>query len=683
MQVAVLALAVLLNQDAREFVFTADKTYTSVAVAGSFNNWNKLANPMKVGSDGKTWSTRIAIPVGKHGYKFVLDGETWITDPRSKRDENDGNGNVNSILVVFPPDYNQPNKPGDSVITKSALNHAQQVPSLNFDRGKLRFTLRVRTGDVGKVNLVRGAQSVPMTYVPGDEFTSLFKAEVAWDQASSFDYHFLLEPQSAKVVFGPKGKASDAKGNRFKLNAKTFRPFQVPTWVENTIFYQIFPDRFENGNKSNDPKGTQSWAELPKHWDACFGGDLVGVQQRLPYLSQLGVNGVYFNPIFRSPKSHRYETSNYREVDPILGSNADFAKLSRALHTMGIKVVLDGVFNHVAPDFPQFADLVKNQEKSPYKQWFFVKKYPVFVGDPAPYEAWNNFPSMPKVNVDHGPAAEHMLGVIDFWEAEAKIDGWRLDVAGEVSMDFWRKFRKRLKGVDDSRWIVGEVWGDGSPWLRGDQWDSVMNYPFRDAVIQFIAMGSLSSKQFGERLMANYESYAPQVSRNMMNLIGSHDTPRFKTMCGGDDRLAKLGATMLLTWVGAPSIYYGDEIGMEGDKDPDNRRGMEWPKATRGNMVLEHYRELIRIRKSSPALLKGTPSVVLSPESGKAFAFWRTYGQESVLVIVNRSESDQMIQAPLAPTFRIMLGSPVVNRSESGQAKIVVPAMQSAIIRRS
>jgi cyclomaltodextrinase / maltogenic alpha-amylase / neopullulanase len=658
---AVLALGLaLLAQDTRNHVFRyeAAADVQRVSLAGSFNGWNKDATPMRREADGKTWSVGLDLAAGKHWYKFVLDGETWVTDPKAKS-EDDGNGNLNSVLVLWPAGYERPAVVGDGDLTVAALKHVQEPPLLNWDRGRLTLSLRARPGDFKSVSVAtasgRSEHRVQMADRGGDEIQTTYTATVPWDRKSPIRYSFNIEDGGrGHWVFDATGAwlQRSTPAEPFVLDPKTYRPLQPPTWVEDSVLYQIFPDRFWNGDKSNDPAETQPWDGEPT-WFNWFGGDFAGVREKLPHLRSLGVGAVYFNPIFQGPSNHRYEGTDYHKVDHRLGTNGQFAALTEEMETLGIRTVLDGVFNHTAVDFYAFADLLKNQAQSEYRDWYFVRSFPVEVKENPSYEAWWGFQSMPKVNLANRGARDYMLGVVDFWAKNARVHGWRLDVANEVSMDFWREFRPRVKAHGEDKWIVGEVWTDGSAWLKGDQWDSVMNYQFRDAVLRFVARGEGTPKEFWGRLIRVHEAYGPQVSRNMMNLLGSHDTSRILTECGGDARLARLAAMVQFTWVGAPIVYYGDELGMAGGRDPENRRGMRWDLATDDNPFLSLYRSLSGLRRGSIALTSGDPVLLGSDDARRLLVFRRQVGNDWAIVAVNRSEQPQTVTVPSASALAV------------------------------
>lgn len=682
-------LSLILSQaaTAHEFVYRAETKLESVNVAGSFNNWNRDADPMQVDADGLTWRLHRSFEPGRYAYKFVLNKETWITDPKSWKDEGDGNGNTNSILAIFPSDYDRPARPTDGVLAKSALSHEQKAPALNVDRGELTLSFRLRPDDAQKVEIVINGKASPMHVFRSDDFYELRRVTVPWKGTAALQYVFRIYDGSKSYDFGPGGLVAKGAAQPFRLDPKTFTPFLVPEWVQGEVFYQIFPERFRNGSKANDPAGVLPWDAEPKYFNF-MGGDLAGIQQKAGYLQDLGVGAIYLNPIFKSPSNHGYETSDYKQVEPRFGTNADLIALTRNLHSRKIRTVLDGVFNHTAVDFAPFADVLKKGRESEYRDWYYIKEYPVVVRDNPPYEAWFGFPSMPKLNVENPQVQAHLFGALDYWKREADIDGWRLDVANEVSPAFWRKFRSQVKSESPDMWIVGEVWGDGNPWLGGDQWDSIMGYQFRDAALGFVARGETKPSQFVNRLFYVYESYPPQVSRSLMNLLGSHDTARFLTECKGDQNLARLGASLLMTWPGSPSIYYGDELGMEGGPDPDNRRGMRWDLESSSNQMLSHYRKLVHLRRQSPALRAGNPVRLTVDDKTGTLAFGRILDQDAALIAVNRSPSPQTIQIVLPSqwpnwsktTLSDSLGSQPVAQPRPGTVRVELAPLSAAVI---
>ncbi|MBV9865441.1 MAG: alpha-glucosidase C-terminal domain-containing protein [Abitibacteriaceae bacterium] len=672
-----------------EFVYTSTTKLNSVAVAGTFNNWDRHANPLLSDAQGKTWHTTLNLPFGKHSYKFILNGETWITDPQATKNEDDGKGNINSVLLLAPPDYARPASPLDGITARSALLHPTTVPDLNYDRGQLTLSLRARPGDLKQVWLKRGHQRYPMSVVATNDLYARYAGQVPWDRRHDLTYEFELVDGPRTEAFGTNGLGAPGEIRPFRLNAKEFKPFVVPDWVEGTVFYQIFPDRFANGDKTNDPPNVQPWDAAPS-WFSRLGGDVSGVRQHLPYLTDLGISAVYFNPIFKSPSVHRYDAEDYHTVDPQFGTNAEFATLTRELQARGIRTVMDFVFNHTATTFPPFLDIRNRGDASPYKDWYFIKSYPVQMQNNPNYVAWNNYPSMPKLNLVNPATNDYMLGLVNYWKQQVPLAGLRLDVATEVDMHFWRNLRQRVKGLDPQIWIVGEAWGDGSPWLTGDQWDSKMNYEFLWPNRDFFAEGKIPPSTYTRQLMDLYHRYVPQVSRNMMNLLSSHDTARFLTLCHNNQDLDRLAATVQFTWVGAPSIYYGEELGMQGGNDPDNRRGMEWQRATPDNPMLRYYQRLIRLRNASRALQAGDPQILMTNDRAQTLAYARTLDREGVIVAINRSDKPQTLDIPLPANraFRVVMQSGLVDglsgqRIPTGATRLLhltLPPLRAAVL---
>jgi len=623
-----------------------------LTVAGSFNNWDPKVHPLQ-STDGRFWQMTLSLPPGKYTYKFVLNGSQWILDPKARLSEDDGNGNVNSVLLLYPLEYAIPSKRGDGKLTESVIGHGTTPLSRNYDRGKIHLALTVRPNDVESVEVVVYKRRYTMSRTASDEIVEKWTRCVPWNRTSPLKYWFEVKDGPLKKVIG----AGPLKGEPFMIDPRTFKPFEVPKWVERTVLYQIFPDRFA---KARNHKGVAPWDTEPR-WDSRLGGDIAGVLSKADYLRDLGIGAVYFNPVFLSPSIHRYEATDYRLVDPLFGTNAEFAAMVKALRVKGIRTILDFAANHTAVDFFAFADVVKNEEKSPYKDWYFIHSFPVKVQGNPNYDAWFGFPSMPKLNCKNPEVQKYLLDSIAYWHRLAPISGWRLDVPNEVDASFWRAFRPHAKSLDPEAWIVGEIWGDGSPWLQGDQFDSVMNYPFRDAVVRFVAEGSLKPSEFMQRLELIVAKYPPQVSRNLMNLLGSHDTPRIAILCKGRLELIKMAAAIQFTWLGVPSVYYGDELGTEGGRDPQNRRGMRWDLATPQNEVLQFYKRLIRLRNASPALQTGDTMRLACDDTQKFLAYLRHEGKDAAIVAVNRSERPLKKRILLPSLVRHRFGKECLN----------------------
>ncbi|MBE3598561.1 MAG: glycoside hydrolase family 13 protein [Limnochordaceae bacterium] len=387
----------------------------------------------------------------------------------------------------------------------------------------------------------------------------------------------------------------------------------VPEWARGAFFYQIFVDRFHNGDPGNDPPGTLPWpapgdahrAAVPRGLHHFYGGDLAGVAEKLPYLASLGVDAVYLTPIFRSPSNHKYDTEDYLAVDPAFGDAGTLREMVDRAHRLGIRVVLDLVFNHSGDRFFAFRDVVEKGEASPYREWFFVRRYPVTASPPS-YETFaTDVASMPKLNTAHPEVRRYLVDVALHWMRHAGVDGFRLDVANEVSPLLWRDLRAAARAERPDVLLIGEIFHQATPWLRGDQWDSAMNYPWRRAVVEFFATGRTAPSRLWERLETLRFGTAPPVTEAMVNLLGSHDTPRFLRLAGGETWRLELATLFQFAYPGVAQVYYGDEVAMDGGDDPDCRRPMEWSPGPEGLRVLELVRALGQWRRTYPCLKTG------------------------------------------------------------------------------
>ncbi len=671
------------------FRYVATPGLKSVSVAGEFNSWNNTQHPLKLGADGRTWTATVPLTPGAYQYKFVEDGTRWILDPSNPKKKPDGQGNTNSYLVILPDDFAvNPASDSDGVVTRSVLAHRNVAPDLNYDRGRLTLRMSHRPGDVRSVNLLVNGRSVaPLKLLTENEVVATMSASIPWDRKTPLRYAFEIRDGQRTLTFGPLGLTSADSRNAFELEPKNFSPIEVPKWVERTVFYQIFPDRFRNGSKTNDPETKTPWNGAPTWWNR-FGGDAVGVEKSLPYLQALGVNGMYLNPVMAAPSNHRYDPVDFYRIDPEFGTTSEFVKMTETLDNGGVKVVLDQIFDHVGITFAPFADVLKYQEKSRYRNWFFIKEYPVTVRQNPPYEAWYGYESMPKVNLMNPEVQDYLLESVDYWMSRAKLSGWRLDVANEVPHEFWRIFRPYVKQRNPDAWIVGEVWSDARVWLQGDQWDASMNYPFRNAVLGYVAKGTKKPSHFMSMLMDVYNWYVPQISRNQLNLLSSHDTSRFITEAGDNPLLAALGATVQFTWPGAPSVYYGEEIGMTGGNDPANRAAMQWDRVRADNRLLRHYQLLSRLRTQSETLASGEPVVLTQFDDANVATFGRQAANDFVTVALNRSTRpfEGVIQLPrseASKSFLCAISGRTFSADGQAQLRIKLDPLSSLVAFRA
>lgn len=383
------------------------------------------------------------------------------------------------------------------------------------------------------------------------------------------------------------------------------------------------------------------WDTLPTR-ENMFGGNLAGICEKLEYIASLGVNSIYLCPIFKSNSNHRYHTVDYFEIDPVLGTLKDFDKLVKKAHKLGLRVILDGVFNHCSRGFFQFNSLMELGKNSPYVDWFHVHGWPLHAYSGKPnYDCWWGYPALPKFNTDNPDVRDYLFSVGEYWMKRG-IDGWRLDVPNEIDDDsFWQEFRRRIKAINPEAYIVGEIWDEPSRWLQGDQFDGVMNYPLRKAVLAYLFDEKpIALAEFAKRLREAFPAGRFGVP---MNLLGSHDTIRLSSLPCSNLQRVKLALALLFFLPGAPCIYYGDEIGMEGGKDPDNRRSFPWDKFAEMQKapVFEYLKGLIALRNKERVLREG--SLEIAYRAGR-LEIIRTLGKKKMTLVVSTAKTDPLFE---------------------------------------
>ena len=511
----------------------------------------------------------------------------------------------------------------------------------------------------------------------------------------------------------------------------------TPHWVHDAVFYQIFPDRFARSERVPKPGSLEPW-DAPPTTHGFKGGDLLGIVDRLDDLVDLGITALYLNPIFSSAANHRYHTDDYEHVDPLLGGDAALRALLDACHGRAMKVILDGVFNHSGRGWLPFHHVMENGMSSPYRDWFYLdpnrldqgralQAYPSeeLVAEMRRmasteslasglasermlgYRSWWDLPALPKINVDHPPARAYLLDIAQRW-LRFGADGWRLDVPAEVDQAFWREFRQRCREVDPDTYLVGEIWQVRPDWTSDGLFGALMNYPLTEALIGYCGGASidwglvagqdqyretirmLDGPAFGselERLMAAYDA---DVVRAQLNLLDSHDTPRFVTMCGGDIAAHRMATLVQMTLPGAPCVYYGDEIGMEGGLDPDCRRSFPSDPATWDNERRAFIKGAIALRKAHPVLRHGKFDVLAAV--GSAMAYSRHDESDSFVIALNNGAQEASLAIDVAAVQDRPL-QPVewdgwpdgergrAERSENGLS-LHVPARGSLLLRQ-
>ncbi len=460
-----------------------------------------------------------------------------------------------------------------------------------------------------------------------------------------------------------------------------------PDWVKGAVIYQIFPDRFARSAAAKIDGVFEKW-DSPETPNGFKGGNLKGAEEKLDYLKGLGVNAVYFTPIFSSAANHRYHTFDYYSVDPVLGGNAAFKSFLGAAHRRGMKVILDGVFNHASRGFFQFNHLLENGAASPYRNWFHPRGYPLKAynlkkGEAPNYACWWNLPALPKFNTRNPEVRRFILDVARHW-LEQGIDGWRLDVPHEIDDDaFWREFRRTCKAVNPRCYIIGEIWGEAGRWLKGDQFDAVMNYQLSAACIAYFAGDKLklTHSYAGKNLkpagqaafMAAIERllglYKHETTLLQMNMMSSHDTDRMFSTYGGDEDRMKQAVVFSFLFPGAVNVYYGEEIGLAGVFNAGTRSAMPWnsPK-NRNTGLLELYRDLAALRKDNPAIKNGEFEFLKEYCDGGVLAFRRFIpGGKELLCLINNGPVKKTVSiknpAPGRKAAARISGGAILNRS--------------------
>lgn len=520
----------------------------------------------------------------------------------------------------------------------------------------LRVTLRAARGDLQQVKVIykdryqgAGEQVATMELVAVDELFAYYQADLElWTKR--FAYIFYLDDGRTPVFYTEKGFFADPPPRaEFQYPYIAIRDlWEPPKWAQGAVIYQIFPERFANGDPTNDPPNVEPW-DTPPTPTSQKGGDLRGIIQKLDYLADLGVDALYLTPIFASPSNHKYDTTDYYKIDPHFGDLEDVRELVTRCHDRGIRVIFDAVFNHAGMGFFAFQDVLEHGEKSRFADWFNIYDWPIKT-DPPNYETFaDGIATMPKLMTNNPEVRAYLLDVARYWIEEADIDGWRLDVANEIDHDFWREFRRVVKQAKPDALIVGEIWHESSDWLRGDQFDCVMNYPIQYACIDFFAKRAIRADSFANRLAKVQMNHMHSVNLAMFNLLGSHDTARFLTECGEQKERLMLAAAFILTYEGAPMIYYGDEVGMVGETDPDCRRGMIWDPRRQDHEILDWYKDLIALRRRRTVLRTGQTRVFLADSVQNLMGYARYDDEDQVLIILNNSDYERTINMKALP----------------------------------
>ncbi|MCP4835629.1 MAG: DUF3459 domain-containing protein [Phycisphaera sp.] len=745
-----------------------DPDAEGMSLAGSFNGWNPSANRMQQDAEGG-WSTVIFLPDGVHQYKFVADQDRWLSDPINEEGVPDGHGGRNSIFTLGVEALFDPADAvrGDGRILGAALLHDpadwKDVQPLPDDR--IRLSVRTLRGDLeGSEVAFEDGSRIPLEAGGGTDRFERWGVDLPADR-NGLEYTFLFKDGNTRV----------RHPRIFTMDRSAAPDVRTPDWAKHATWYQVMVERFRDGDSTNDPDPSRPWTAPwyePSPWEGAdgqtfyeyfifdrhYGGDLQGLKQKLPYLKDLGVDAIYLNPVFQAATHHKYDATDYRHIDQHFGAGGDdfektiaredladpstwtwsesdlvFLDFLKEAKSLGFRVILDGVFNHVGTAHPAFRDVRERGVESPFADWFSIRSW-----EPFEYDGWAGFGELPafRKSPEHGLASrtlrDHIFEVTRRWmdpdgdgDPSDGIDGWRLDVPEEVPMSFWVEWCDHVRSINPEAFIVGEIWKARPEWLDGRTFDAVMNYPFAEIAFDWIAQRErkITASEAARRFEEHRGVYPAEVTYALQNLVDSHDTDRMVSKIHNPDRAfdsgnreqddptydgtkpppvayarARLIALLQMTYPGAPMVYYGDEAGMWGSDDPNNRKPMLWedlePYEEPGQSVMrEHlafYRDAIALRKAHPALRTGSFTTILTDDEQDVMAFVREDDSEEVLVVLNAGEDEARISLPVStegwkPVFggTDTPGFPEVDPGNDALPDVTVPGISGRAWTRS
>mgnify|MGYP004566156571 FL=1 len=537
-------------------------------------------------------------------------------------------------------------------MNKSAILHIPMSQyAYGMDESHVVIRLRTAKDDLRKCTLYYGDRACRKTPVI---FTKVEMKIMA--QAPLYDYYevvlenpykrlcyyFELDDGTEKILYygdcfcdAPVDDRSEYYQLPFNHRADIVNP---PKWAQDAVIYNIFPDSFATGKEKVSGQASQ------KQWEGqtvCgkLGGTIRGITENVSYIKKLGLNAIYINPVFAAGEYHKYDLIDYFHIDPCFGTNEDFKELVETFHANGIKVIIDGVFNHCGWKFFAFEDVVQKGQQSAYKDWFYGLQFPVIRpdnGEDYPnYECFGYERLMPKLNTANLQVQEYFCKVGRYWVEEFHTDGWRLDVASEVNDGFWRKFHEEVKAVNPEAILIGEVWESANHWLDGTIFDSAMNYDFRKHCKRFFAEGSIDAAEFDGRVTDMRMRYRRQTVYAQLNILDSHDVSRFLSVCGEDRRRYKLAIVFQMCFPGIPSVFYGDELGVTGIREEEYRQPMPWG---RQDELYAFFEQAIRMRKQQKALTQGDYHTINAVAGSRLYGFERTYEKQRVMIFLNMEE---------------------------------------------
>ena len=487
-------------------------------------------------------------------------------------------------------------------------------------------------------------KTIPMKKVATSQFQDYYEAQIQMHLICLRYFFELTDMQGEKVYYGNYEFSKECITNRDRMfdcpqNLREEEMFVVPEWAENKVVYQIFPSRFA----SSQPVDKEVWYKAPVTFMDNLHGDLRGIIEHLDYIHSLGIDVLYMTPIFKSNSSHKYDTIDYYQIDPSFGTAEDLKELVQKTHEYGMKVVMDAVFNHTGKEFFAFEDILEKGNKSKYRDWYFIDEFPLKSerGEIPNFKCFGYYGGMPKLNLKNPEVEKFITDVACYWIRECDIDGWRMDVGDEISHFFWKNFRKAVKAVKKDMLIIGEIWHYAGDFLEGDEWDTVMNYPFYLNMIDLLADEKITVSQFIQNLGYLKGRLNKKCYPLMWNLIDSHDTARFLHLCKNNKKKQHLAAAFQLLLPGMPMIYYGDEYAMPGANDPDCRRGMYWDEEYQDKEMFEWYKRLLQVRKKYKCIVEGELVEAITGDEEETIVLIRKNGEETMALIFNCSSSER------------------------------------------
>jgi cyclomaltodextrinase len=519
-----------------------------------------------------------------------------------------------------------------------------------IDKGLFVIRIQVKKDDIKEIilhymdkyisiELKDTRKTVPMKKIASSQFHDYYEAQVRMDMICLRYFFEFTDMHGEKAYYGNYEFSKECITNIDRMfdcpqNLREEEMFEVPEWAANKVVYQIFPSRYA----ASQPVDKELWYKAPITFTDNLHGDIRGIIDHLDYIRDLGIDVIYLTPIFKSDSSHKYDTIDYYQIDPSFGTAEDLRELVQKAHQYGIKVVLDAVFNHTGRDFFAFKDILENKEKSKYLDWYFIDKFPLDneSGQAPNFKCFGYYSGMPKLNLKNPEVEKYVTDVACYWLKECDIDGWRMDVGDEISHYFWKHFRRAVKAVKKDALIIGEIWHYAGDFLEGDEWDTVMNYPFYLNLIDLLADEKIGVSRFIQNLGYMKGRLNKKCYPLMWNLIDSHDTARFLHLCNNKQK-QHLAAAFQLLMPGMPMIYYGDELAMPGANDPDCRRGMYWDEEYRDNGMLEWYKRLIQVRRTHACIVEGELAETITRDEDGTIVLIRKNTEETVALIFNCS----------------------------------------------